>query len=537
MSDFDPKAYLAKKSEDDFDPKAYLGGPESAPEKHKAPVPTGPGYGDAALAGVQNLGAFGWGDEIGGAMQGGLAKLTGTGDFGETYRHARDENRAESKAAKAAHPAAYYAAGIPAAVAASLAIPVAKAAQGASLGARALYSAANGAALGGLNAAGDSDADSIGGVAKDAGKGALLGGAVGGALPVGWAGLRGLFGGAAAPLESVAIGQGRKVLTNGADSLSKRNPLRDEAVAEAIRSGGIKPFGNTASTLKRLEGLTEEQGARYGDIIDKLAGRGVRGPKAEELAQKMLSAADELEPNTMNDALPELYRSAAGKIRGKVGNPASPRIGLVQNESLKRSAQDIAKYGRFEETPANEIHRDIASMLRQGSEDAIDEQASASGSPELQDLASKFVPVKQKLGRLLEAEAAATRGAARGAQRNHFGLKDVAAAASAIASGHPELAPVAAVGSNFLNNRVPSAVASYGLRAADALRESDAPSGAAARIADFISSLKNDSEPIFLDGGSISRGEGGPLAPTASEEEPVDRPRFPAIRKKFSGRR
>lgn len=161
-----------------------------AAEQSTAAPAAEPSLAASALSGVQNVGSFGFGDELGAGLQAVLARATGTGDFGDTYRRARDENRAESKAARDAHPVAYYAAGLPAAVGASLALPAFKAAQGAPLLLRALAGAGNGLVQGVIAGAGDSEADTLGGVAKDAGIAGAMGAGVGSVLPVAGAALR-----------------------------------------------------------------------------------------------------------------------------------------------------------------------------------------------------------------------------------------------------------------------------------------------------------------------------------------------------------
>ncbi len=212
-----------------------LGGDEHA---KPAPPPPAPGYGASALAGVQQLGTFGWGDELGAAIQGGLAKAAGTGDYGETYRQARGENRAETKAAKEAHPGAYYAAGLPAAIAAGAAMPALKAGQGASLLVRALYGAGSGVLPGAIAGAGESQADTLGGVAKDAGVGGLLGAGAG----VAGAGLG-------------ALGQ-RAV--RGAASIDEA-VARKAAQEAAAETGSLRSAAGTTAqdTYKQLEHLRE----------------------------------------------------------------------------------------------------------------------------------------------------------------------------------------------------------------------------------------------------------------------------------------
>lgn len=440
------------------------------------------------------------------AREAGLKEATAPGLI-DTYRDVRDTREGRTAAGEAQNP--WTARGGKAfGLALSLAAPLPKVRVGMGAGGRVLSNALTGAGYQSVNSLangkadwtrGDvgqavtdfSGADQVQDAINDAssghyGKAALdalsagpLGGALGGTLVSGL-----LEGGRAAvgtplakSLGRLAIDQGRRVLTNGADSLSKRAALSEPAVAEAIRSGGIKPFGTTAGAFERLQGIAEGEHVKYREIVSQLEARGVKGPHAEALAQQLLDKAADLDKNTMNEALPELYLDAAGKVMGKA--ESSGQLGLTQNENLKRSLQAQVKYGRFEDTPVNEVRRDIASVLRRGSEEAIDSQVPQLG-PEARALGAQFVPVKQRLGRLLEAEGAAERGAARGAQRNHFGMKDVAAATAAAASGHGLAAAPIAVGSHFLNNRFPSAVASYGLSAADALRRNAPATGDAA---------------------------------------------------------
>lgn len=476
------------------------------------PVPA-PSDAQAALAGIQQLGSFGWGDEAGAALQGLLMKATGKGNFGETYRQARDENRTEAKAARELNPVPYYVAGVPAGMASS-AFGAIEAAPAAALLTRALAGGATGAAQGALAGAGDSEANTAGGVAGDATKGGLLGGTVGTALPYAGALLKRAL---ARPANAVgnwlkekAIDQGRRVLTNGADSLSTRNKVRDDAVEEAIRERGIVPFGTTKGTLERLQGTSAKQYSAYNQVVEQLAERGVRGPDAEAIAQKLLAEASDLESNTLNESLPELYRRAASQVVQKTGNPKAPRLGLVQSENLKRSAQDMADYGRIEETPANEVYRDIATIFRKGNEEAIDEQTAKSADAGLRALGSQFVPVKQKMGRLIEATSAAKRGAARGAQRSAIGPKEIAAGMTAAASGNLQAVPAAMAATKAANTRIPSAVASYGLRASDALKRSpnEGDSRAAwALIQALRGPLKESVGPYFYDAGSITEGE------------------------------
>lgn len=282
----------------------------------------------------------------------------------------------------------------------------------------------------------------------------------------------------------VGIKQGRRVLTNGADSMSNRNALPDDVVEEALRSKGIKAFGTTEGARDRLSIKAGEVGEEYARIVASLEAKGVSGPDARKLADELFESAAKLEPLTMNNALPQEYLDSATKLLAK-GGP-SGKLGLSQTESLKRSLQDMAKYGKLEETPLNIVRRDVASRVRQANEDAIEAAAKAApADAELGELAAKFVPVKQRTGRLIQASEAAERGAARGEQRNAISLTDKMMATAGLATGNPA-ALIAAGANNFARNRGTSAVAKYGLDLSDLLSTPSA-AGAPGRAAAVLS--------------------------------------------------
>lgn len=431
----------------------------AASQQAQAPVSQSKSsVGQALLKGVQDLPTFGFGDELGGALQAGLLKLSGdSSSFSENYRKARDELRQESKAAAAEHPLAYYGAGLAASLPGAAATAPLKVAKGASVLTRALAGAGNAAIQGGVAGAGNSESGSIvSDTAKGAAGGAVLGGGLSalGALP--------------GALERGAIRQGRRVLLGGADSLSSRVPTSDAAVMEALRSKAIRPFSNTQGALERLEGLSAEQGREYASIISKLEDAGVKGPDARKVAEQLLEKGSALESQTMNNALPSAYLDEAEKLISKAGGDG--RLGLKQAENLKRSLQDTAKYGRIEETSLNEVRRDIASIVREANEKAAIEGAQAAG-PEAQALAEQFIPTKQRLSRLIEARKAAERGSQRAAQRSAIGLPDYVMAAGGLAGGGPIQAAATGAVSNLFRNRGASTFARGALGASDLLQQ------------------------------------------------------------------
>jgi hypothetical protein len=283
--------------------------------------------------------------------------------------------------------------------------------------------------------------------------------------------------------DNLAVNQGRRVLLNGADSLSNKLPTSAEAVTEAIDSGAILPFGTTQGAFARLERLAGERGAAYAAILEELEAQGVRGPDAERLAAELAERGDELLATTGADkAVPNVFLNEAANLQNVAREapavevaarirqalqgvdippsaaPADTRLGLGQAEQIKRALQEGARYGRFEDTPVNEAKKEVASRVRQAIEDSVTEagRAAPEGS-DLANLAEGFVPVKQRLGRTLEARDAAERGATRVAQRRGMSLSDYMAAG--MGSGITEKLTLGTL-NNFARNRGTSAVAS-----------------------------------------------------------------------------
>lgn len=474
-----------------------------------------------------DAGTLGFADELGAAMQGGLAALTPGMSARETYRQARDENRIRSDAGTRQNPWAS-GGGTALGIGASLLFPypVLRGPPGA-IG-RLATGALTGAGYGAAGAAGRSDADLTKGefekfgldlagnrqfdaAAQNARRGEYLKAALnvaGAGVPGGIAsGL--VASGAAEGLRTAgpsiaryAIDQGRKVLTNGADSLSKRQPVRAEAVREAIESGAIRTGGTTEGAHATLESLAAQQGDKYAEIIEMLAAHGVEGPVARDLAYKIFARAAEREPNVMNKAIPQTYLEAAGQIEGKAGSGG--RLGLSQTEQLKQDLQKTAKYGRVEETPINEVNREVASIVREANEQAIEAAGRAAGEgSKVGQLAADFVPTKQRMGRLIEARDAAERGTARALQRNGSDLPGVLELGAAMATNNPFMLALKPL-SNILKRRGPSTLASGGLRLSNALRDGVAAPNAAKYAEQFAGSLVGSemlrpSRPAYAD--------------------------------------
>lgn len=422
-------------------------------------TPAGPGKAEAFARGAGQGATLGFGDEIGAGvgtvLQKVLPESMGGIDYGkgflQLYRENRDSFRKDNKAAKDAHLGYYIAGnlagGAPAAVATG--------------GGGALRLAASSAGLGAASALGESEAQDVGGNLKDAAEGGAAGLLLAG-------GLRGL-GKAVAPLGAVldkgAVGTARRVLMNSAASLSNKRKLSDDAVREALHSGAITVGGTSEGAASRLEGLRETVGDQYGGIVNELEKAGMVGSSAPALSQQISNAGRGVGDASINPAAPAIYRSAAEQVANKPtifgpGEATPTRLMLSQQEQMKRSAQGMAKsaYQQMQPGEVGLAHEDVASMLRQSVEDEIARQSPAAG-PAVQQLADSFVPVKDRLGRLIEASDVARAGMNRSAKRHAFSLSDIMMASGGMAHGGPLEAGAAGIASHLLRSRGPSTAA------------------------------------------------------------------------------
>lgn len=271
--------------------------------------------------------------------------------------------------------------------------------------------------------------------------------------------------GAAGPLLSMApqalknVGVGSAQVALG----GSRTGISPGAAEEALRSGGVR-FGRTAeSAAELLRPIKNAASKEKGALTKSLESAGVKAD-ARTLAERLRERAAELAPNTMNPVLPNTYKRAADRL---MANAPSGEVGLTQLEALKTDLQKSATYGAQNSKAANEVRKDIASLFRQASEDAI-AQASAN-NPQLAPLAEKFGPAKERLGDLIEASRAAQK-AAKPSLAGH--ITDLGMLASAVPAGFHyggikgALAAVPiTLAEHALRTRGPSALAaaSYGL--------------------------------------------------------------------------
>jgi len=346
--------------------------------------------------------------------------------------------------------------------------------------------ALTGGAYGALSGATDGDADltqgDVGGTLRDAAEGGLYGTLLGGAAGVGAELARPLAG----ALRRLAVRQGKQTIQGGSDiAAATREPLSDEAVEEVLGAGAIRPFSTTQATAQRIENLTRESGEEYARIVATLEARGVQGPDAEAIASELLTRGGQLQTRTLNKALPaeflenaELISQHGESLQRATG---SRRLGLTQAEDFKRSLQEKVRYGKLEETPVNAVRREVASVVRQANEDAVEAAGQAAGAgSEVRALADRFVPVKQRTGRLLEAERFAQKGSSKAEQRSPVSFKDLLVGSM---TNEPLSGLALTAGSSIARNRLPSTLASGAYGLSEGLRTGSAASGVAAALA------------------------------------------------------
>jgi hypothetical protein len=248
---------------------------------------------------------FGWGDELRGAVQGGLAAMQG-GDFGSVYDQTVDESRNALEHERRVNPWGSIASEMGGALATTalggrVLGPVAGAAgfnAPATLLGRTLLGGVSGAAQGGLYGAGAAD-----GNLGDRAKGGALGAGIGGVV------------GAAIPLASNAIaqmgqrGQQAAVLNAAAKAAPSADDLKSSASAMFEQATGGTPLAVSDNAYMRFLGEVDAVGRklRINQNLD---------PKSVGLSEMMMSIADDLAQGGTVVDLKDLHliRQAAQRV-------------------------------------------------------------------------------------------------------------------------------------------------------------------------------------------------------------------------------
>lgn len=531
MADYRPKSWQPTRMED-YRPASWTPMPEAPRERGIADVASDalagfavgglPGAAVGALApnvtpaeyrasalGVSQGGTYGFPDELGGAigailpspdadsmvpsfLEGGVSgggvrlgpgALPAMGDTPEQaaakrnlvagvanapsdYELVRDRMRAEAKQAGEESPLAYAGGKLGGAVGASVVtrkIP----------GVGGLGGAAQGVLEGGVAGLGESDADSLAGLARDTAAGAVVGGVLGKAGDVVGQGLSRGAGTAREWLGDVA--SERALKASGA--LQSKLPKQPGAKARALEMGhlmldepGLIRVGSTGSAIgERAVEAMGEYGEAIGDILRQADSKGVQfdpEPFLKHVEKTVLDEAD-LDPALATQAatisgLIDGYRRTAAILQSR-GLPwtfarANEMKGNLQKAIFNQQG-DVVK------------NQQLAAEMQGKFVDEIDSQL----TPLLgKDAGLLFEDARKRYGAMKTAAGLGSYEANRALGNNMLGLPEQLAANTAAAlGGGPIVTAAAGAASKGIRRRADSAVAigAKGLSESDMLRQ------------------------------------------------------------------
>lgn len=312
---------------------------------------------------------MGFGDEILGAIGGAYDTAVKGGSFGDNYRANRDYVRGAQSVEQENNPIFSAVTQGMASAPTLLAAPtrllgIAPAAAKAGVLANTGRAAAAGAGYGAVGGAGNSTAETLGGVALDAGKGAATGAAVGGVLT---------------PVQAAMGAGGRNVMARLSDTSAAafaREKLAEAFARDArgnlFTSGQANPLTQSAARLGKLGDeavLADAGGKNTNQLLDTLAtlpGRTkdsvvhVQRQRTAGVADRMRTAADDaLGTNGQRltatvDDLVRTREAAAGPIYERLR-----QVNLTPSQELSSIVQAADELG------ALRVARDIATANRQ----------------------------------------------------------------------------------------------------------------------------------------------------------------------------
>lgn len=256
MADFDPDTYLAEKTaalqqaaqapaapSQGFDPDTYLAQKQAAiqqaanPQRMPANQLAQPGVLESLGRGAEQGATMGFGDELNGALSAIAQKAGEHSDENLTdlYTKNRDESRAAMKAAESAHPLVYGAGNI----AGGLGTALATAGTGLA-GEGVLGAAKAGGAIGAISGLGNSESNTLPGMASDTLKGAAFGAGTG--LGIGAIGK-----GLAAASD---LGAAPKLIGAFSQGANKGRTLFGKAGAQAVHNEGNAALSDISDTIQ-----------------------------------------------------------------------------------------------------------------------------------------------------------------------------------------------------------------------------------------------------------------------------------------------
>lgn len=304
---------------------------------------------------------LGFGDEIAGVIGGGVDALKGKpGSFGELYRSNRDYARgAQAEEARVNPIFSAVTQGMAGAPLGMLG-GVQKAAGMLPIMAQA---AKTGAVFGGVGGVGNSQADSLGGMVMDAGKGAATGAALSAILP---------------PVASAVGGATRNVASRVSDSAAANyareklaEALARDARGNVFAAGSSAPAGQVSARLGKLgedAALVDAGGRNTNQLLDTLAT--LPGRTKENVfnfqRQRTAGAADRLR-TAADDALGAGGQRLASTVEGLVTareTASRPLYERLRQTNLNPSQELSSIVQAAEDIGALSLARDIATAQR-----------------------------------------------------------------------------------------------------------------------------------------------------------------------------
>lgn len=380
---------------------------------------------------------FGFGDEIQGALKGGLPALLRGENPSAAYRTERDRERALQRQYEEENPGAAAASQIGGGL--LLGTPTKAAVTAApTIGGRVGRGILAGAAAGGLSGAGVSDEESATGVARDTGTGILAGGAIGGALPIvaaiGRQGARGVRNlvrpptGAAAD-EAAAAAVAGSMARGGTSTQGIRQELAAQADLSAKPEMLVDFAGNPAQRQLYAARVAGGPGANEAtrDVIERAAAGGQRASQDVQQAVgqrgtsfNQLQAAIEKRRKTADTLYTKAYSHGVVKspeIQQMLDDPAiKSRVGQAFARSREAAALRgeqvpelfrVGKDGLFERVRAPTV-QDLHTLKRQLDADITAAYRGGDGN-----LGGALRQVRGRMLEALEKEVPAYRNAAK----------------------------------------------------------------------------------------------------------------------------
>jgi hypothetical protein len=311
---------------------------------------------------------FGFGDELRGAVQGGLSAMQG-GDFGETYKREVDQSRNALDFQRRENPVGSLAAEVAGAIPTGMLAGGQLAGRGATMLGRMASTAGVGAAQGAAYGAGAADDDNrLGGAALSAGVGA----GVGAAIP--------LVGNAVSKL--IQRSQQGKVLDAAAKVAPTADDLKSAAANMFEAATGGTPVAVSDNAFMRFLGDVQTVGK-------KLRINANLDPKSVGLSEMMLSIADDLSQGGTVVDMKDLHliRQAAQRVamssEGRDAAFANTVINKLDDFITTLKPGDVLG-GADPQAAANSLMKGISTWSRANKVGMIEEairvgQAAASG--------------------------------------------------------------------------------------------------------------------------------------------------------------